>query len=73
MNVLPNTWHKATEELPMYDIVVIVAYSKCDWDICFNHRSNDPEVKTTKNDWCEIGYNGEPIYWMYVPEFPKED
>lgn len=69
---IDKLWHKASEELPMYNIAVVVAYSKCDWDICFNHRSNNPEVKTTKNGWCDVGFDGEPIYWMYIPEI-KED
>lgn len=70
--ILSSPWHRASEELPMYDIAVIVAYSKCDWDMCFNHRSNNPEVKTTKNGWCDVGFDGEPTHWMPIPEI-KED
>ena len=66
------TWHKVSEELPMYDVAVIVSYDGNTEDCCFNHRSNNPMVKTTQHDWCEIGYDAEPTHWMYIPEI-KED
>lgn len=66
------TWHKASDELPPYDKVVIVAYDGNTEDCCFNHRSNDPEVKTSENGWCDVGYDTEPTHWMYIPEI-KED
>lgn len=66
------TWHKASEELPPYDKVVIVAYDGYTEDCCFNHRSNDPEVKTSENGWCDVGYDTEPTHWMEIPEI-KED
>lgn len=65
-------WHKASEELPKYEVAVIVAYNGSIMDCCFNHRSSNPEVKTTKNGWCDVGYDGEPTYWMEIPELPKE-
>ena len=67
-----NPWHKASEELPPYDKVVIVAYDGNTDDCCFNHRSNNPEVKTSENGWCDIGYDTVPTHWMYIPEI-KED
>lgn len=67
-----NLWHKTSEELPPYDKVVIVAYDGYTEDCCFNHRSNNPEVKTSDNGWCDVGYDTEPTHWMEIPEI-KED
>ena len=67
---IDKLWHKTSEELPMYDVAVIVSYDT--EDCCFNHRSNNPMVKTTENGWCEIGYDAEPTHWMEIPEI-KED
>ena len=36
--------------------------------VYFNHRSNNPMVKTYENGFCDIG-TSEVMYWCEVPKF----
>jgi len=36
--------------------------------VYFNHRSNNPIVKTYENGFCDIGLS-EVMFWMPIPKF----
>lgn len=58
------------EALPEYDEAVLVI-DKTGIEgngVYFNHRSNDPNVKTYKNGFCDIGL-ADVAYWCEVPKF----
>lgn len=66
---LSNQWISVDEALPEYeeDVLVIDKLGVEDTGYYFNHRSNNPIVKTYKNGFCDIGFE-EVEYWMPVPE-----
>ena len=44
------------------------------YGIYFNHRSNNPRVKTYQNGFCDLfGEAGEVLYWMPIPELKTND
>lgn len=54
------------EALPEYDEAVIVAFG--DDDYALLHRSNNSNVLTDKNGFCNYGYK-EVLAWMPIPKF----
>lgn len=70
---LSNQWISVDEALPDYeeDVLVIDKLGVEDTGYYFNHRSNNPMVKTYKNGFCDIGFE-EVEYWMPVPELKEE-
>lgn len=64
-----NQWISVDEALPDYDEGVLVTdkLGVENTGYYFNHRSNNPMVKTYKNGFCDIGFE-EVAYWMPVPE-----
>lgn len=64
-----NQWISVDEALPEYEeaVLVIDKLGVEDTGYYFNHRSNNPMVKTYKNGFCDIGFE-EVEYWMPVPE-----
>ena len=67
---LSNQWISVDEALPDYeeDVLVIDKLGVENTGYYFNHRSNNPMVKTYKNGFCDIGFE-EVEYWMPVPKF----
>lgn len=63
---LSHQFISVDEALPKYDETVIVAWYNGDYS--FNHRSNDPAVKTDENGFCDYGCS-EVVAWMPLPEF----
>ena len=63
---LSHQFISVEEALPEYDEAVIVAFG--DDDYALLHRSNNPDVLTDKNGFCN--YCGkEIICWMPIPKF----
>lgn len=66
---LSHQWISVEEALPEYDESVIVAFG--DDDYALLHRSNNPNVLTDKNGFCNYGYK-EVLAWLPIPKFePK--
>ena len=63
---LSHQWIKVEDELPEYDESVIVAFG--DDDYALLHRSNNSNVLTDKNGFCNYGYK-EVLAWMPIPKF----
>ena len=63
---LSNQWISVDEALPEYDEAVIVAFG--DDDYALLHRSNNPNVLTDKNGFCNYGYK-EVLAWLPIPKF----
>lgn len=62
------------DALPEYDeAVLIIDKTGIEGNgVYFNHRSNNPIVKTYENGFCDIGLS-EVMYWCEVPKFePKK-
>ena len=58
------------EALPEYDESVIVAFG--DDDYALLHRSNNSNVLTDKNGFCNYAYK-EVLAWLPIPKFePKK-
>ena len=67
---LSHQWISVKKSLPEYDESVIVAFG--DGDYALLHRSNNPNVLTDKNGFCNYGYK-EVLAWMPIPQFePKK-
>lgn len=66
---ISHQYISAKYDLPEYDEAVIVAYGNEEYG--FSHRSNNPDVLTDKNGFCN--YCGKEIIgWMPIPKFePK--
>lgn len=66
---LSNQWISVDEALPDYEegVLVIDKLGVENTGYYFNHRSNNPMVKTYKNGFCDIVFE-EVAYWMPVPE-----
>ena len=71
---LSHQWISVEDVLPKYDKAVLVI-DKTGIEgtgVYFNHRSNNPMVKTYENGFCDIGMS-EVMYWCEVPKFePKK-
>lgn len=67
---LSHQWIRVEEALPEYDeAVLIIDKTGIEGNgVYFNHRSNNPIVKTYENGFCDIGLS-EVMYWCEVPEF----
>ena len=67
---LSNQWISVEEALPEYDEAVLVIDKTGieETGVYFNHRSNNPMVKTYENGFCDIGMS-EVMYWCEVPKF----
>ena len=63
---LSHQWISVEEALPEYDESVIVAFG--DDDYALLHRSNNSNVLTDKNGFCNYGYK-EVLAWMPIPQF----
>lgn len=63
---LSHRWISVEDELPEYDESVIVAFG--DDDYALLHRSNNSNVLTDKNGFCNYGYK-EVLAWMPIPKF----
>ena len=63
---LSHQWISVEEYLPEYDESVIVAFG--DDDYALLHRSNNSNVLTDKNGFCNYGYK-EVLAWMPIPKF----
>ena len=61
-----HQWISVEEYLPEYDESVIVAFG--DDDYALLHRSNNSNVLTDKNGFCNYGYK-EVIAWLPIPKF----
>ena len=67
---LSHQFISVEEALPEYDESVIVALG--DDDYALLHRSNNPNVLTDKNGFCNYGYK-EVLAWLPMPKFePKK-
>ena len=67
---LSHQFISAKESLPEYDEDVIVAYGNEKYG--FSHRSNNPDVLTDKNGFCN--YCGKEIIgWMPIPKFETQE
>ena len=58
------------DELPEYDESVIVAFGDDDYSLL--HRSNNSNVLTDKNGFCNYGYK-EVLAWLPIPKFETKD
>ena len=67
---LSHQWISVEEYLPEYDESVIVAFG--DDDYALLHRSNNSNVLTDKNGFCNYGYK-EVLAWMPIPKFKTEE
>lgn len=67
---LSHQWISVEEALPKYDEAVLVIDKTGieETGVYFNHRSNNPMVKTYENGFCDIGMS-EVMYWCEVPKF----
>ena len=63
---LSHQWISVEEYLPEYDESVIAAFG--DDDYALLHRSNNSNVLTDKNGFCNYGYK-EVLAWMPIPKF----
>ncbi len=63
---LSRQWISVEEALPEYDESVIVAFG--DDDYALLHRSDNSNVLTDKNGFCNYGYK-EVLAWMPIPKF----
>ena len=63
---LSHQFISVKEALPEYDESVIVAFG--DYDYALLHRSNNSNVLTDKNGFCNYGYK-EVLAWMPIPKF----
>lgn len=63
---LSHQFISVKEALPEYDESVIVAFG--DDDYALLHRSNNPNVLTDKNEFCNYGYK-EVLAWLPIPKF----
>lgn len=71
---LYNQWISVEDVLPKYDEAVLVI-DKTGIEgtgVYFNHRSNNPMVKTYENGFCDIG-TSEVMYWCEVPKFETKE
>lgn len=71
---LSRQWISVEDVLPKYDEAVLVI-DKTGIEgtgVYFNHRSNNPMVKTYENGFCDIGMS-EVMYWCEVPKFETKD
>ena len=66
---LSNKWISVEEYLPEYDESVIVAFG--DDDYALLHRSNNSNVLTDKNGFCNYGYK-EVLAWLPIPKFENK-
>ena len=67
---LSHQWISVEEALPEYDESVIVAFG--DDDYALLHRSNNSNVLTDKNGFCNYAYK-EVLAWLPIPKFePKK-
>lgn len=76
---LQSQWISVKEALPPYDEEVLVidkGHLNFEWGdaVCyFNHRSDDEEVKTYKNGFCDLyGEAGEVVYWLPIPQINRK-
>ena len=63
---LSHQWISVEDVLPKYDEAVIVAFG--DDDYALLHRSNNSNVLTDKNEFCNYGHK-EVLAWMPIPQF----
>ena len=63
---ISHQWISVEESLPEYDESVIVAFG--DDDYALLHRSNNSNVLTDKNGFCNYGYK-EVLSWLPIPKF----
>lgn len=67
---LSHQWISVEKSLPEYDKAVIVAFG--DDDYALLHRSNNSNVLTDKNGFCNYGYK-EVLSWMPIPKFEMKE
>ena len=67
---ISHQWISVEDALPEYDEAVLVIDKTGieETGVYFNHRSNNPMVKTYENGFCDIGMS-EVMYWCEVPKF----
>ena len=70
IEALNSQWISVKEALPEYDNPILVAYGYEDY--CLSHRSNNPNVLTDNNGFCNYGYK-EVVAWMPIPEFTAKE
>ena len=63
---LSHQWISVEDVLPKYDESVIVAFG--DDDYALLHRSNNSNVLTDKNGFCNYSHK-QVIAWMPIPKF----
>ena len=63
---LSHQWISVEEALPEYDESVIVAFG--DDDYALLHRSNNSNVLTDKNGFCNYAHK-EVLAWLPIPKF----
>lgn len=72
--MLNHQWISVEEALPPYGESVLVIdeahVALGDNDCYFNHRSNDPNVKTHDDGFCYYGRR-KVLYWMPIPKLNK--
>ena len=66
---LSHQWISVEDVLPKYDeSVLVIDKTGIEGNgVYFNHRSNNPMVKTDENGFCDIGLP-EVMYWCEVPK-----
>ena len=67
---LSHQWISLDEALPENDEAVIVAFG--DDDYALLHRSNNSNVLTDKNGFCNYSHK-EVIAWMPIPKFEMKE
>lgn len=73
---LSHQWISVHEALPPYeeDVLIVDKPGEEGYGIYFNHRSNNPRVKTYQNGFCDLfGEAGEVLYWMPIPELKTKE
>ena len=73
---LSHQWISVHEALPPYeeDVLIVDKSGEEGYGIYFNHRSNNPRVKTYQNGFCDLfGEAGEVLYWMPIPELKTKE
>lgn len=63
-------WISVKDRLPDYDEQVLV-YNP-DYDMYFNHRSDNPYVLTDSNGWCVLFPSDNITHWMPIPDLPND-
>lgn len=62
---LSHQWISVEESLPEYEEDVLIAYGDDEYGLC--HRSNNPDILTDINGFCNYAYK-EVLAWLPIPK-----